>query len=52
MTPSETKGRLQLITGHSTQKALEAYLRNLDAVMPEDYSEYLWLYALKNRFRY
>jgi hypothetical protein len=30
-----------LITGHATMKALEAYLRDLDAVMPEDYSEYL-----------
>jgi integrase len=41
MTPSETKGKLMLITGHATMKALEAYLRDLDAVMPEDYSEYL-----------
>ena len=41
MTPSEAKGKLMLITGHSTIKALEAYLRDLDAVMPEDYSKYL-----------
>jgi integrase len=41
MTPSETKGKLMLITGHTTMKALEAYLRDLDAVMPDDYSEYL-----------
>jgi integrase len=41
MTPSETKGKLMLITGHATIKALEAYLRDLDAVMPEDYSEFL-----------
>jgi integrase len=41
MTPSEAKGKLMLITGHATMKALEAYLRDLDAVMPEDYSKYL-----------
>jgi integrase len=41
MTPSEAKGKLMLITGHATMKALEAYLRDLDAVMPDDYSEYL-----------
>ena len=41
MSPSETKGKLMLITGHTTLKALEAYLRDLDAVMPEDYSKYL-----------
>jgi integrase len=41
MTPSETKGKLMLITGHATMKALEAYLRDIDAVLPEDYSEYL-----------
>jgi integrase len=42
MTPAETKGKLMLITGHSTMKALDAYLRDLDAVLPEDYSEHLW----------
>ena len=41
MTPAETKGKLQLITGHTTVKALEAYLRDLDAEMPDDYSAYL-----------
>ena len=41
MTPAETKGRLMLITGHSTLKALESYLRDLDAEMPEDYSKFL-----------
>ena len=40
-TPSEVKGRLQLITGHSTIKALELYLRDIDAVLPDDYSKLL-----------
>src|SRR5690606_12536630 len=40
-TPHEAKGKLLLITGHSTMSALEAYLRDIDAVLPEDYSKYL-----------
>ncbi|SMP22015.1 hypothetical protein SAMN06265346_107110 [Flavobacterium hercynium] len=30
-----------LITGHSTMSALEKYLRDIDAVLPDDYSKYL-----------
>jgi integrase len=40
-TPLEVKSKLQLITGHTTMKALEAYLRDIDAVLPEDYSKHL-----------
>jgi hypothetical protein len=29
------------ITGHSTMIALEKYLRDIDAELPEDYSEFL-----------
>lgn len=36
--PFETKGKLMLITGHSTITALEKYLRDIDAELPEDYS--------------
>lgn len=39
--PFETKSRLMLITGHSTMKALENYLRDIDAELPEDYSDLL-----------
>ncbi len=35
---SETCDKLMLITGHSTLKALKAYLRDIDAELPEDYS--------------
>ncbi|AOR28705.1 integrase [Formosa sp. Hel1_33_131] len=38
MTPFETKSKLMLITGHSTMTALEKYLRDIDAELPEDYS--------------
>ncbi|NHM05704.1 site-specific integrase [Flavobacterium sp. CYK-4] len=41
MTPNEAKSKLMLITGHATMVALEKYLRDIDAVLPEDYSEYL-----------
>ena len=41
MTPNEAKSKLMLITGHSTMDALEKYLRNIDAVLPEDYSSFL-----------
>ncbi|SDG43000.1 tyrosine-type recombinase/integrase [Psychroflexus sediminis] len=36
--PNETKSKLMLITGHSTMDALEKYLRDIDAELPEDYS--------------
>ncbi|SDM65870.1 tyrosine-type recombinase/integrase [Kriegella aquimaris] len=38
MTPLEVKSNLMLITGHTTQTALEKYLRDIDAVLPQDYS--------------
>ncbi|MDV7186111.1 site-specific integrase [Lutibacter sp. TH_r2] len=38
--PFEAKSRLMQITGHSTMTALEKYLRDIDAELPEDYSEY------------
>ena len=36
--PHETKGILMNITGHVTMDALEKYLRDIDAELPEDYS--------------
>jgi len=39
--PFETKSRLMLITGHTSMSSLEKYLRDIDAALPEDYSEYL-----------
>ena len=39
--PYDTKNRLMLITGHSTMSALEKYLRDIDAELPEDYSDLL-----------
>jgi integrase len=39
LTPFETKSRLLLITGHNTMAALEKYLRDIDAELPEDYSD-------------
>ena len=39
LTPFETKSRLLLITGHNTMNALEQYLRDIDAELPEDYSD-------------
>ncbi len=41
MTPNEAKSKLMLITGHNTMDALEKYLRDIDAVLPEDYSNFL-----------
>ncbi|MEM1001854.1 MAG: site-specific integrase [Bacteroidota bacterium] len=38
---TETRDRLMLIKGHSTLKALNTYLRDIDAELPEDYSGYL-----------
>jgi integrase len=39
--PFEAKSKLMQITGHSSMKALEKYLRDIDAEFPEDYSELL-----------
>ena len=39
--PFEAKTRLMLITGHTSMTALEKYLRDIDAELPEDYSEML-----------
>ncbi len=41
LTPNETKSKLMGITGHTTMLALEKYLRNIDAELPSDYSEFL-----------
>ncbi len=41
LTPFEVKSKLKEITGHSTMEALEAYLRDIDAELPEDYSKHL-----------
>lgn len=35
----ETEDALMKITGHSTLKALQMYLRDIDAELPEDYSD-------------
>ncbi len=35
----ETLDKLMLVTGHSTLKALNEYLRDIDAELPEDYSD-------------
>lgn len=37
----ETENKLMLITGHSTLVALQKYLREIDAELPEDYSHIL-----------
>ncbi|MFL0093581.1 site-specific integrase [Tenacibaculum maritimum] len=39
LTPFETKSKLMLITGHTTMTALDKYLRDIDAELPEDYSD-------------
>ncbi len=41
---TETCDKLMLITGHSTLDALKAYLKDIDAELPEDYSGLLSLY--------
>ena len=41
LTPYETKSNLMQITGHQTMEALEKYLRDIDAALPEDYSHLL-----------
>lgn len=40
-TPFEVKSILMNITGHQTMIALEKYLRDIDAELPEDYSNFL-----------
>ena len=40
-TPFEAKSVLMLITGHSSMTALEQYLRDIDAELPQDYSHLL-----------
>ena len=40
-TQGETYDRLMLITGHTTLSALQQYLRDIDAELPEDYSHLL-----------
>nr|WP_321222216.1 site-specific integrase [uncultured Psychroserpens sp.] len=39
-TPFEAKSTLMQITGHSTMDALDKYLRDIDAELPEDFSQY------------
>lgn len=39
--PFVAKSKLMLITGHTSMTALEKYLRDIDAHLPEDYSEML-----------
>jgi len=39
--PFAAKSKLMSITGHQTMTALEKYLRDIDAELPEDYSELL-----------
>ena len=41
MSQQEAKSNLMPITGHSTIVALEKYLRDIDAELPEDYSTLL-----------
>ena len=41
LTPNETQSKLMEITGHQTMQALEKYLRDIDAALPEDYSHLL-----------
>src|SRR5690606_38810219 len=41
MSPHAVKSKLMLITGHSSMSALESYLRDIDAEMPEDFSHFL-----------
>jgi len=41
MSQHEAKSKIMPISGHSTMKALEKYLRDIDAELPEDYSVFL-----------
>lgn len=40
LTPFEAKSKLMLITGHASMSALEKYLRDIDAELPEDFSKH------------
>ncbi len=40
-TPNEVKSWLMMITGHATISALDKYLREIDAELPAEYSQYL-----------
>jgi len=40
-TPFEAKSGMMLITGHQTMNALELYLRDIDAELPQDFSHML-----------
>jgi integrase len=42
MSQHEAKSKLMPITGHATMVALEKYLRDIDAELPEDYSNMLY----------
>ncbi|MEE9407349.1 MAG: hypothetical protein V3V28_04650 [Polaribacter sp.] len=42
MPQQEAKSTLMPITGHQTMVALEKYLRDIDAELPEDYSNMLY----------
>lgn len=39
LSPFESKSKLMLITGHDTMVTLEKHLRDIDAELPEDYSD-------------
>ena len=41
LSPNALKSELMHITGHSSMKALESYLRSIDASLPKDYSKHL-----------
>jgi integrase len=41
MSQHEAKSKIMPISGHSTMKALEKYLRDIDAELPDDYSLFL-----------
>jgi integrase len=41
MSQHEAKSKIMPISGHSTMKALEKYLRDIDAELPDDYSVFL-----------
>jgi integrase len=41
LSPNEVKSKLMHITGHSSMKSLESYLREIDANLPKDYSKEL-----------
>lgn len=41
LSPQIAKSNLMLITGHATISALDKYLRDIDAELPDDYSSFL-----------